>query len=528
MRKNDFAPRAAIAYSPHIEHGPLHALFGEWGQTSIRAGFGIYYDHFGQGVVNSFNQLGSFSLTSSLQNQAGEFTPDTSPRFTGIHDIPQVNPPFPASISYPAIPSTDPLTSGFQLTYGIDDRLKTPNSTAVNVSIQRELKGGFIFEAAYVGRFGRHLMQQVDIAEPLNLVDPKSGVDYFTAAKQLSIAGYAGQATISPIPYWENMFPWAAGGGNSATQNIYDIWKTLPGNDTFALYYLDIACVLGCGGYTQPRFWDSQYSSLHAWASVGTSNYNAGQFTLRHAMSQGLQLNLSYTYSKSMDLGSDAERACRYCGGSSSIINTWNPGANRGVSDFDTTHIITGDWVYALPFGRGAVIGKNANTIVNGIVGGWQLSGLARWTNGLPFSVENVANWATNWAYASYLVQTGPVDLGKTYGPNGTPNVFKNSEALVSGFGNGNPVRNAFTGEAGSRNAFRGDGYFGVDAALSKSWQLREKLRLKFTWEVFNVTNSVRFDTRSLQTNILAGQFGSYSAILTTPRVQQFSLRLSF
>ncbi len=63
-------------------------------------------------------------------------------------------------------------------------------------------------------------------------------------------------------------------------------------------------------------------------------------------MSHGLQLDLSYTYSKSIDLGSDAERACRgWCGGISSIVNTWNPGTNRAVSDFDTTHIITGDWV---------------------------------------------------------------------------------------------------------------------------------------------------------------------------------------
>ena len=529
MRKNDFAPRVAIAYSPNMGHGLLHTLFGNSGQTSIRAGFGIYYDHFGQALVNTFNQLGAFSLTSSLENQAGEFTPDTSPRFTGIHDIPQINPPFLASINYPATPSTDPLTSGFQMTYGIDDSLKTPTSTAVNMSVQRELKRGLIFEASYVGRFGRHLIQQLDLAEPLNLVDPKSGVDYFTAAKQLSIAGYAGQTAISPIPYWENMFPWAAGGGNSATQNIYNIWKTLLGNDTFSLYYLDIACYLGCGGYTQPRFWDSQYSSLFAWASDGTSNYNAGQFTLRHSMSQGLQLDLSYTYSKSIDLGSDAERACRgWCGGISSIVNSWNPGTNRGISDFDTTHIITGDWVYALPFGRGALIGKNTNPLVNGIVGGWQFSGLARWTSGLPFSVQNVDNWATNWTYASNLVKTGHVDVAKTYLTNGAPNVFKNPEAIVAGFENGNPLRNAFAGEPGSRNVLRGDGYFGVDAALSKSWHLRERLRLKFAWEVFNVTNSVRFDTRSLQTNIVAGQFGSYSGLLTAPRVQQFSLRLSF
>ncbi len=104
----------------------------------------------------------------------------------------------------------------------------------------------------------------------------------------------------------------------------------------------------------------------------------------------------------------------------------------------------------------------------------------------------------------------------------------KTLSAIVAGFANGNPLRNAFAGEAGGRNTFRGDGYFGIDAALSKSWKLRERLDLKFAWEVFNVTNSVRFDTRSLQTYIVAGQFGSYSALLTAPRVQQFSLRLSF
>ena len=75
------------------------------------------------------------------------------------------------------------------------------------------------------------------------------------------------------------------------------------------------------------------------------------------------------------------------------------------------------------------------------------------------------------------------------------------------------------------------DGFFGIDTGLSKSWTLRESLALKFAWEVFNVTNSVRFDDNpntSLGTLSSSQNLGVYSKLLTTPRVQQFSLRLSF
>ena len=68
---------------------------------------------------------------------------------------------------------------------------------------------------------GRHLLQQLDLAEPLDLVDPKSGMDYFAAGTLLAKATYAGQTTVPAIPYWEDMFPYLASPGMSATQNIY-------------------------------------------------------------------------------------------------------------------------------------------------------------------------------------------------------------------------------------------------------------------------------------------------------------------
>ena len=96
--------------------------------------------------------------------------------------------------------------------------------------------------------------------------------------------------------------------GVSATQNIYNtIWRYNLGNETGALYALDILCYPGCGGKTG-RYWPTQFASMYSWASIGEGNYNGGQLVLRHAMSHGFQMELSYTYAKSMDMGSDAER----------------------------------------------------------------------------------------------------------------------------------------------------------------------------------------------------------------------------
>jgi hypothetical protein len=125
------------------------------------------------------------------------------------------------------------------------------------------------------------------------------------------------------------------------------------------------------------------------------------------------------------------------------------------------------------------------------------------------------------------LVRAKPDDLDH----NGEPQVFDNVSALNNGIiGQGNPIRIPYPGEAGERNNFRGDGYFGIDSGVSKSWNVSERHSLKFAWKVFNVTNSVRFDTNptSFGNKPTTGSLGIYSATLTTPRVQQFSLRYAF
>ena len=540
MRKLNFAPRVAVAYSPSFDNGVLHHLFGT-DKTSLRAGFGIVDDHFGQGIAQDLAQNGSLGLSTSI-GLPSMGTTDTHPRFTGLTDIPNVFNAPPATQTYPYIPTSDLSSGGFASSFGVDDKMQTPYSLSATASVQRELSGGFTIEAAYVGRFGRHLLQQIDTASPLNLVDPKSGMDYFTAAALMGKALAAGVTTIAPIPYWEDLWPAAAGNGNTATQNIFNVlpfsyagtgvtpFSVLLGMDLFCFPGFSVpgACP------TQDRYFSSQYGSLFSWFSNGNSSYNAGQFSIRRKMSHGLQIDATYTYSKSIDMGSDAERSgITAYSANGPIFNAFLPRANRGVSDFDTTHIVNGEAIYELPFGKGKAFGANANRFTDAVVGGWTLAGLWRWTSGLPFSVDS-PGYPTSYINHSYMVQTGPIKTSKNI-LEGQPQVFADPNALTAAAAftypapsAGTPWRLPYAGEVGNRNNFRGDGYFGIDTALSKTWKVREGQDLKFAWEVFNVTNSVRFDVRSLLNVAGEAGFGDYQSLLTAPRVQQFSLRYQF
>jgi hypothetical protein len=109
--------------------------------------------------------------------------------------------------------------------------------------------------------------------------------------------------------------------------------------------------------------------------------------------------------------------------------------------------------------------------------------------------------------------------------------VFDNPAALNNGVTNGSPIRLPYPGEAGERNNFRGDGYFDIDSGLAKTFKITESQGVKFAWEVFNVTNSARFDvnpTNSLGVTLTQGNLGNYAATYTKPRVMQFSLRYDF
>ena len=563
------APRLAFAWSPKPEGGFWKRIFGDWGKSSVRGGYGIYYDHFGQGIVDSFDRRGSFGLTTSIQNPIGQFSVDTAPRFTSLYNIPSKLIAQPPTGSFPKTPPVG-LPLGATIYWGLDDKMKTPYSHVFDFSVSREFPHNFVLDVAYIGRLGRRLLQEEDMAMPLDIRDPKSGMDYFSAATMLTKAGENSVPiqNLAPIPFWENVFPGAIGtpldnadlgcapgassftGAPTATQAMYALYSCFLHNETAALITTDVPgqatlnlpnAVLGPGGcfpscatlggkVTPYAFFNPQFSSLYAWRNTGNSSYHGLQVTLRRGMTHGLQWDFNYTFSKSIDMGSNAERINQFDAfyQADQVINSWSPGQLRAVSDFDTAHQINTNWVYDLPFGRGKKFGATANGFVNAIVGGWQWSGLARWTSGFPTTIETFTSFPTNWELPSAAVLKGAKPkTGAFIGQNGNPNLFKDPIGAQGDF------RYSYPGESGQRNELRGPGYFGIDSGLSKMWPITESQNLKFSWEVFNITNSVRFDVGALpqstgQLDQPQGVFGTYSSTLTKPRVMQFALRYSF
>ena len=210
------------------------------------------------------------------------------------------------------------------------------------------------------------------------------------------------------------------------------------------------------------------------------------------------------------------------------IQNTWKPYLNRAVSDFDTKHLITANGVYSLPFGRGKAIFGHSSRLADEVIGGWQLSGIFRYSSGLPFSFYE-PGYTTNWTWGAYGVITdkSQVKVHKHIDSSGNPVFFDNGDAISSGAANGSPIRVPYPGEAGERNNLRGDGYIDLDTGLAKSWKVSDLGALKFTWEVYNATNTNRFDPESIGTT-LTYTVGYASSLLTQSRRMQFSLRYDF
>ena len=545
----DFGPRVAFAYAPAASDGLWRSLFGAAGKTSIRGGFGIVYDHFGTALVDTYDQNGAFGLNTVIGNPASIQTLDGGARFTGLQNIPvssadglllQPAPTGPFPYTPPVSSLGNPLQ---QITFGFDDKLRTPYSETVDFSVSRELVGGLTFEAAYVGRFAHHLLQQRDLAMPLDLKDPASGVDYFTAATAFAKLANANTpvSQVAPMAYWEDLFPSAAGGGLTATQSMYSLFAQNWGPATFGatnfMNIFDSFCYPACarinGVDTPYAFYNKQFSALYAWSSMGNSSYNAAQFMLRSRNMHGLQFDFNYVFSKSLDIGSDSERVPTF-GGLSAIINTWDPQRMRGVSDFDTTHQINANWVYDLPFGRGRRFGHDWNRPTDLFLGGWELSGIYRWTSGFPFSVDAGGTYNTNFQLEGKAVQIAPVNQHLTY-VNGQPYAFNigpaASDPTQSANYWGSVLRLPYPGESGQRNNFRGQGFFGIDAGVNKDFHITERQALRFSAYAYNLTNSVRFDAATLTNNSAftnPSTIGLYSGTLTKSRVMEFALRYSF
>jgi len=522
-----FSPRIAFGYSPDGDTGVGRWLFGGPGKTSIRAGAGLFYDMFGQSLIQLADAT-SLGFSTQLTNPANAHY-ETSARYVGPTVLPaNLLPPAPAG----GFPQTAP--NAFAIAQGLDSALQAPYSISLDFSFSRELSHGFMIQGNYVGRLSRKSLQADDVAAPTNLIDPKSGQSYFQAATAMQVylrahpnASGADVAGLKAIPFFEDLYSGYAGGGFTATQNLYqNYWQYGLNNDTGPLASIDDAPSNGCSPCSSlgpNAMFNSQYSSLAVWRTRGSGSYHAMQWTLRKHFSSGIQFDFNYTLSKSIDLGSYRESDTITNG---QIINAWNTRQMKAVSDYDARHLISAFFVADLPYGHGRRYGNNVNPVVNFLFGGWGVSGIWRQSSGLPVGVGDGGQWATNWNLSGFAIATGPVAVhNNKNSTTGGPNIFADPNVAFNLF------EPNFPGTTGGRNILRGYGLFNIDGAISKRFAMpySERHTVQIRAEVFNVTNSAQFDVSTMNLDIGdSANFGKYTSTLGNPRVMQFAARYEF
>ena len=566
--KNNFQPRVAVAWSPNFSSGLLHKLFGDGNTSVLRGGFALTNDYYGQALAVDWDLNNTLGFTSNFTTPANTFdtAPGTlAPLFTGFNQNVQTLPKVVVPTAGVKFPLSQPLDFGERIETSVDSNLVAPTEYVWNMTFERQIHSGTKLTISYIGRMAHNLLARRDVTAFNNVVDPKSGMDWYTAGTALEKQRQQGVATanVATIPFFENLFPAGlasimnstfgldpvCSGGNPGfvptwtnTQVFYAMNSRTPtnpcaffaGNDWTDTQALVDQVMDSIGAPT--RFMQAQYGALSAWSTIGNSYYHGLTVSLRERI-RSLTLDFNYTFSHSLDDASGLQNTGSF--GSAFIVNPIRQNSWYGSSDFDIRQQINAAAVWQMPFGKGRTFLNAGNRLVDAVAGGWQLSTIYRWNTGLPVSDMpfDDARWATNWNVQANVTPTTPVQTC----PNrsNTPKLFGGCDlkTIYQSF------RNAYPGESGPRNYLRQPGYMNADMGLSKTfdmpWNERQKLQLR--WDVFNVANYQPFgqidNSRSgfgvardpkLRNLTPPTNWANFTAIQGLPREMQIALRYSF
>jgi hypothetical protein len=210
-----------------------------------------------------------------------------------------------------------------------------------------------------------------------------------------------------------------------------------------------------------------QLGAINEFQTVGNSNYNSLQAMWNVSGWRGLAGRIAYTWSKSIDLGSDARFILP--------ANSYNLRGERGRSDFDATHVFVAGLTYRLP--EFAAIGKR-------LAGGWELASFATAHTGLPIDLRAGTNVSNSFDGMDRVDVIGDPFAGIPPPPNPTSVRFFNAAFA-------RPAAGSF-GNLG-RNTLSGPGFGAIDFSVIKTTAVTERVGLQFRVEVFNLTNRANY-----------------------------------
>ena len=292
-------------------------------------------------------------------------------------------------------------------------------------------------------------------------------------------------------------------------------------------------------------------------ATEGSSNYNGLQAKLEKQYANGLNFLLTYTYSKTLGDASDLLNGGSSENSASGNVNGYRApgilgiGADYGLANFDIRNVVHVSGGYDLPFGRGKKFMSDATGAKNQIVGGWSFNWSGAFQGGQPIALGCPTQTAAGVACGALFTGQG-LNLGLHNDANGKLSWFGNPNAFIQPCALSatlTPEPNTPTGctpltgnaALGGVTQVPGPGFHRLDLSIFKDFQIKERFRLQFRAEIFNISNHPNFNAPNFGGNgVVAisnsgnynsstfGEIGSTRDAPYDPRQIQFALKLYY
>jgi hypothetical protein len=412
-----------------------------------------------------------------------------------------------------------------QTVYGINPNLRTPYTQNYNVTLARALTSTLILNVAYVGSNSHQLVETLNINE-VNIFE--NGI---LQAYNTVLAG-GDSPLIDKI--FSNSYAAVASAGsgskyvlsNSSTEAFFANHN--PGG--FANFISTTTALSGTAGglltnaglplnfiVANPQFASADYTS-----NFGNSTYNSLQVQVAQRFSRGFSVQSTYVWSQALGSTSDFDAG--------SFRTLRNESLDKQELSFDYQSVFKLNGLYDLPFGRGKLIGQNANKFLERIIGGWQIGAIGQAQSGSPltFSAQSTFNNGTSTAN-----EVGPlpgvgvqrVGTGIQYFSGFTqitdPAVTTLPASLQSlstlkaiANSSGTPILvNPLPGQMGQLGdtIFHGPGFKNVNANIIKRFKINERFNMQIGATAQNLTNTPAFGNPT--TSISSTSFGRITAV---------------
>jgi hypothetical protein len=471
----------------NINPGPRIGLAYRVGEkTVIRAGYSIFYSHAG-GVGGRSNGRQGLSQVGFNGSNAQSSVATGQPAYIWDNGVPAnpipppyINPSYgigyitAAAAQAAGAPWAGPATA-VGMTYG--DPVfggKAPYYENWHLNVQHSLTQNMMLSLSYSASAG-HWLPGAGVAGPMtNQIPTKYLPLQGTLSSTLNAASLA--TVQAMFPSFNTPFP-------NFTGTVAQALKPFP-----------------------------QYNSIaDPWLDIGNSTYNSLQMSLNQRLSHGVTYMFNYTYSKQLD-------------DLAGMRQPDNRHLEKGPGVIDHPTVLSATVVYQLPFGAGKL--KSDVKPLDFLISRWQISGIFTYQGGAPLSITGTCNGG-GIIDASCYPHYNPGFSGSVW-QNGTPGTgnitttaYLNKAAFVDPqpYTIGSIPRSAPLGLFAPHNA-------DVDVSVKREFAIRERIRLAFQADAFNVNNAVHFAAPGL--GIDSANFGIFSAMANSPRKLQFSARVSF